>query len=216
MKPKAELVAEPLEKRAPQQMADGPNEDETPSQREVTTLLQQRLEVALEVGRARARFALLVLGLQQPLQVLPRHRDGVVDRQQAVFGLVEHHAVDELRERGRRAHAGDGLLEVAAPAQARAPLEARIDPGVGELLDSRAVAEDVELDAGLLAAQLHRHEALLRFERSGRWRDGERKGQLIHRARPRKKTWVSIDMTRTSRSGRQLRSGDVCENKKRT
>ena len=121
-----------------------------------------------------------ILGLHQLLQISPRKRDGVVGRQQLVLGLVEHHAVHQLGERGGGRHTRHRLLKIAVPAQARAALEARVDTDVGKLLDRGMVAVDIELDPGLLPAPLHRHEAALPLERAGRRRDGKRKAELFH------------------------------------
>src|SRR6476659_525170 len=130
-----------------------------------------------------------LLGLYQLLQIFPGDGDGVINRKESVFGLIEHHAVHELGERGGGRHARHRLLKIAAPAQARAALEARVDPDVGELLDRGMVAVDVELDAGLLPAPLHRHEAALLLERAGRRRDREGKAQLFHGPRERRLGW---------------------------
>src|SRR5262249_4289705 len=111
-------------------------------------------------------------------------RNRIVRRHKLVLAFVEHHAVDELGQRRRAAEARGGLLRICAPAEARAALEARIDPLGGELVDRYSVVEHVELDAGFLTPQPH--EAALLFERAGRWIDRERKSELLHRARERR------------------------------
>jgi len=64
-------------------MPDGPNDQHPVDEHEVRAKLQQRLEVALEVGRTGAAilagFLLGLLGADGG-HVLPRHLDGLVGR----------------------------------------------------------------------------------------------------------------------------------------
>src|SRR6185369_6520395 len=77
--PKLILVAGAIEEDAPDDMPDWSNDEKAPDQHEVASLLQQRLEIALEIRRPRARM-LGVLGLYQLLQIFPGDRDGLVGR----------------------------------------------------------------------------------------------------------------------------------------
>ena len=210
------LIAGAIEEYAPDDMPDRPDDEKAADQHEIASLLQQRLEIALDIRRPRARM-LGILGLHQLLQIFPGKRDGVVDGQEPVFGLIEHHATHELGERGGSGHARHRLLKIAVPAQARAALETGVDTDVRKLLDRGMVAVDVELDAGLLPAPLHRHEADLLLERTGRGCDGERKAQLFHGVRERRPGWqlatekdVSFHRhdTRTQRSATMEQKGN--------
>ena len=68
--PKLILVAGAIEEYAPDDMPDRPDDQKAADQHEVASLLQQRLEIALEIRRTRARM-LGILGLHQLLQIFP-------------------------------------------------------------------------------------------------------------------------------------------------
>ena len=95
MELKEVLVAGAVEEYPPDDMPDRPDDEKAADQHEVASLLQQRLEIALEIRRPRAR-TLDILRLHQLSQIFPDDRDGVVGRQKPVLGLVEHHAVHQL------------------------------------------------------------------------------------------------------------------------
>src|SRR5262249_38283792 len=70
------FIASAIEKRAAEQVPDRAKDQQPADQHEVGPQLQQRLEIALEVRRARSR-PLGLFRLAQHLQILPREGDGV-------------------------------------------------------------------------------------------------------------------------------------------
>jgi hypothetical protein len=110
----------------------------------------------LDVGRSRAAHLAL---RRHRGDLLFRLLDRLLDRLQATFLRIEHGAVDQLGQRGRKALRNDKFVLVTAPAEIRAAREAWIDALAGDLFDVLPIVAGIELHARLLAAQAHRQIA---------------------------------------------------------
>ncbi len=170
------VLRHPMQGSAAQEMAHRPDHQQTTQQREIAARVEERFEQALEARAARSR------GWRGRLRHFGNHltgdRDSLLDRQELAFLSVENHAVHELGQGGCPAHGRCTFVHAPAPAEISDAIEARIDIPAADLLHWRAALEHVELGAGLLALEQHRHEAVLPLERASRRLDGERKAEL--------------------------------------
>src|SRR4051812_1980289 len=116
IRPDLELVsaAGPVEKHAANDVANRPDQQNPPSQREVSTLFQQRFEIPLDIRGTRPAPG--HVRLRDGPQMFPRERDRLVGRQQLVFFLAQNHTADELGQRRRGTQSCKHLF-LAVPAK---------------------------------------------------------------------------------------------------